>query len=365
MLSPLPYTSDAESVPYDEAVDIEKILQLIQRALQEKERRTGTRQRDVHVKMHGCATSLFQVLNDLPLELRQGLFQEPKSYPASVRFSNSSPVALADAVPDGRGMAIQVENIAGEFLPAWNPTAPTQDFVMVNHPVFIARDVKDYFRLQVARLESESHPLRGPAGALTNGSWNPAQWKWREAWSAVQVALQPPSHPLANTYYSMVPIRFGDYIAKYRVRLKTNNQHKLRGNALLAVMRKRDGLRDVLEQSIRLQEVVFEFQVQLRTSAQTMPIEDATVRWPEGVSPYQTVAALTLPIQDITAHRQAGERRSFSVWHALEAHRPLGGINRVRRQAYALSASWRDAVGNIAPSDFVRVAGRKQGEGAP
>jgi hypothetical protein len=105
----------------------------------------------------------------------------------------------------------------------------------------------------------------------------------------------------------------------------------------------RDGLRDTLETTLRSQTLAFEFQAQLWTNAQTMPIEDATVEWSEQKSPYQTIADLTLPLQDITVLRDDGERRSFSVWNALAAHRPLGGINRVRRQAYALSASWRHA----------------------
>ena len=74
-----------------------------------------------------------------------------------------------------------------------------------------------------------------------------------------------------------------------------------------------------------------------------MPIEDATVEWPESESPYRTVAHLLLPRQEIELLRQQDAYRnlSFSVWHALAAHRPLGGINRVRRRVYALSTAWR------------------------
>ena len=74
-----------------------------------------------------------------------------------------------------------------------------------------------------------------------------------------------------------------------------------------------------------------------------MPIEDASVEWPESESPYRTVAHLLLPRQEIKLLRQqdAYQSLSFSVWHALAAHRPLGGINRVRHRAYALSCAWR------------------------
>jgi hypothetical protein len=35
------------------------------------------------------------------------------------------------------------------------------------------------------------------------------------------------------------------------------------------------------------------------------------------------------------------EGLSFSPWHALAAHRPLGAVNRARKSAYAMSAKFR------------------------
>ncbi|MEZ6094542.1 MAG: hypothetical protein R3C03_09950 [Pirellulaceae bacterium] len=74
-----------------------------------------------------------------------------------------------------------------------------------------------------------------------------------------------------------------------------------------------------------------------------MPIEDATVNWPESESPFRTVARLSLPQQEIANRRFEPEYTdlAFNVWHALTDHRPLGGINRVRREVYPISAAWR------------------------
>lgn len=75
-----------------------------------------------------------------------------------------------------------------------------------------------------------------------------------------------------------------------------------------------------------------------------MPVEDATVEWPEAQSPFRTVAHLEIRQQDLaTSSFGLGDNLSFNVWNALPAHRPLGGINRVRRAAYQLSANWRGA----------------------
>jgi hypothetical protein len=39
--------------------------------------------------------------------------------------------------------------------------------------------------------------------------------------------------------------------------------------------------------------------------------------------------------------QQVNEEMSFSPWHALAAHRPLGAIMRVRKQVYEAAARFR------------------------
>ena len=57
----------------------------------------------------------------------------------------------------------------------------------------------------------------------------------------------------------------------------------------------------------------------------------------------EAVKRSKLPRQEIGLLRQqaAYQNLAFNVWHALVAHRPLGGINHVRRAAYPISAAWR------------------------
>ena len=54
--------------------------------------------------------------------------------------------------------------------------------------------------------------------ALTGGDWNPLHWHWREALTVIQIAGRLPAHPASNTYFSMAPIRYGKYVAKYRAK---------------------------------------------------------------------------------------------------------------------------------------------------
>jgi hypothetical protein len=100
----------------------------------------------------------------------------------------------------------------------------------------------------------------------------------------------------------------------------------------------------------------FEIEVQLqRAPIDAMPIDNATVRWPERRSAFEPVATLTIPrqvfwpepgmpsaIQEATQRMMAlGENMSFNPWHALEAHTPLGQINTARRHIYTAISTFR------------------------
>ncbi len=304
--------------------------------------KTGQFRADVHVKTHGYAQGEFRVLPNLPAELAQGLFEHDGIYSAVVRFSNSASQPQPDAIPDGRGMSIKVLGVEGDVVLADEQGGQTQDFVMINHPVFFARNVKDYLRLEQVLLQADNNPLAALQMAVTAGDWNPLHWHWREMLAVAQIAGHLPAHPASNTYFSMAPIRFGKYVAKYRAK-PAGDRHDSYLDLVKQMAVKADAMRLALEETLRSQQVLFEFQVQLRTTERMMPIEDASIEWPESESPYRTVAHLLLPRQEIALLRQqeAFKKLSFNVWHALAAHRPLGGINRVRRRAYALSSAWR------------------------
>lgn len=97
-----------------------------------------------------------------------------------------------------------------------------------------------------------------------------------------------------------------------------------------------------LAETLRTTALTFEFQVQLQTNLETMPIEDASAVWPEAESAFETVAHVLVPRQELESTPQGlGDNLSFNVWNAMDDHRPLGGINRVRKVAYDLSAAWR------------------------
>ena len=75
-----------------------------------------------------------------------------------------------------------------------------------------------------------------------------------------------------------------------------------------------------------------------------MPIEDASVPWPEDLSPYIAVGRITAYPQlawNEARSSAVDDGMAFSPWHGVAAHRPIGSIMRVRKAAYEMSAKFR------------------------
>jgi catalase len=110
-----------------------------------KQYSSGNARRDAHPKAHGCVKADVHVLETLPDRLAKGMFIPGKTYQAWIRFSNGSgDPTRADIKRDARGMAIKVLGVPGKKLLEDETEATTQDFIMINHPVFFATDPARY-----------------------------------------------------------------------------------------------------------------------------------------------------------------------------------------------------------------------------
>jgi hypothetical protein len=96
----------------------------------------------------------------------------------------------------------------------------------------------------------------------------------------------------------------------------------------------------------------FALQVQLQDSAQYMPIEDPSVEWDEALAPFITAANIRVPAQDFDSLEQNlfCDNLSFNPWQALPEHRPLGGINRLRKSVYEAVSVYRHARNQPTPT---------------
>src|SRR5690242_10736713 len=96
--------------------DIDAVTQL-QLAIMQKmasHRTQPAKLRGQHPKPHGCVQAQFEVLGDIPDQLKVGLFAKPARYTAYIRFSNGK--SEDDTQPDVHGMAIKLTGVPGRKI---------------------------------------------------------------------------------------------------------------------------------------------------------------------------------------------------------------------------------------------------------
>lgn len=116
-------------------------------------------------------------------------------------------------------------------------------------------------------------------------------------------------HTLGETYCSRTPLRYDDRIAKFALFPVSKPLTDLTGETVNAPLRPLD------------------------TDLETMPVENLTQRWDDKESAFVTVATLEVPPQPGRIHGETDaldDALAYSVRNTLDAHRPLGDINRAQ-----------------------------------
>ncbi|MBO9726984.1 MAG: catalase family protein [Novosphingobium sp.] len=342
---PLAYSPEIENLGDDEAALVDQLNASFDEILRITHRDYGKAVRAVHAKAHGLLSGTLKIAADLPLELAQGLFASPGTHPVHVRLSTNPGDILDDAIALPRGLALKVLGVEGERLPG--AEGSTQDFVMVNGPVFTAADVKQ-FASSLKLLAKTTDRAEGAKIAASrvlqviNGALGAVGL---ESTKLAGLGGAPQVDPLGETYFSVTPFRYGMYVAKFRLRPLSRELADLTGTKVDTSLGK-DAIRETVRRDMAHIHGEWAFEVQLQRDAHSQPIEDASVEWKEDEAPFVQVATLLLPPQESwqqTKVRAIDEGMRFSVWTGLAAHRPLGGINRARRDTYRHSSDFRAA----------------------
>jgi hypothetical protein len=311
-----------EAPPPDEQLFIDSLIDSLKQSL--RSRYTGAQTlRDAHPKMHGCVKARFIVEAELDADLRVGLFAEPRSYEAWLRFSNASSEMQPDYQRDLRGVALKLMGVPGAKLIDGEEHCTTHDFLLVSHDTFLAKNAEEFSGLAraMAQGNAPSFFLGHPRVAL-------------RYWSAIARHKSP----LEPTYSSVVPYLFGDRVVKYQLRPTTPEAWPPAGKDAPY-----NFLRESLKARLARGSFSFDFSVQVRSDAEPAEIEDASRAWPEQRHPFRKVARVELLQQDFDTPAQQvfGENLSFNPWRCLAPHRPLGGISRARRQVYRALSTFR------------------------
>jgi hypothetical protein len=307
----------------DEAALTDQLADTIEKGVREQYK-AGSARRDVHSKATGLVEAEFRVNDSLPNDLAKGIFIPGRVYQAWIRFSNGSGNPdQSDDVDEARGMAIKVLAIPGEKILECDRNATTQDFIMINHPVFLTNDPRTY--LSLVQKTSSNNLLTRLMIPFTLGLQGTRLAK--------ELGHGKISNPLQVRYFSAVPYQLGigtdRRVIKFSVKPSSPIVDPIPDNP------GHDYLRDAIRATLQKSDVTMKFLVQPKTS-DSMSVEDSMTEWDETEAPLYEVATIRILKQDLTAPEQNvfGENLSFNPWHSLPEHKPLGSINRMRKVVY-------------------------------
>ncbi len=328
------YSDDLETVSGDEGRVIDGIIASMTHESQIVAERDGGTVRASHAKSTGLVKGTLTVLPALPEPLRQGLFAAAQSYAVLMRFAQGPGEVLSDSVSTHRGVGIKVLGVQGAKLPGHD--GATQDFVLATGPAF-AQSNAETFLAAIKGIEKNTGRPEALKQAVSSTArvLNAALNAVGTDSSTFGFFGHAKRNPLADTYFSQAALRYGDHVAKLGLFPVSAD--------LIAIIDQTidtasdpDGFRRAVVEHLRSREAAFEMRVQLCTDPDAMPVEDASVPWPEDQSPYLPVARITIPAQDAysPARQSYFEALSFQPAHALAAHRPLGSLMRARLTTY-------------------------------
>jgi hypothetical protein len=260
----------------------------------------------------------FTLRDDVPSELQHGVFQPGHRYAAWVRVRRRPSGVLG-----GVEVALKLERVGayGQVLDVGLPeetAAACQDFLLTEHDTFFTRDVRDYTVLR-SILDTRDRTARARRLAVF------ALRRPRESWIAAGRLLRRSSEALAGEYHSTLAFALGTQLAvKYCIAPASQP------SAADADDRTNLPLRERLDPT-HGQSLALDFYAVV-PSRDVLPVEDPRIAWTRAGANRIAVAQIEIEPQDLQSaeRKRLAETLTFSPWHTLEAHRPLGGFNRAR-----------------------------------
>ncbi len=314
--------------------------------------------RDAHAKSCAVLSGRLTVHADLDPTLRQGMFAEPgATFDVIARISQTSGAIRSDQVRGVRGLGLKflgVSGPSGERADA-RFADTNQDFVFVTEPAFLFRDAADYAKAGM-RTARALTALPDPAMLAINRGLRAVRRvvarTGRDLPAKLRVFAEPNHHPLRQTFYTAAPVRFGDFVAKLRV---APTPATVAGAVPATIDDEHyDAASRAVAAYCTSKPAEYEVAVQLCTDEIRMPLEDATVEWPEAVEPYRPVATIRFPEQtgyDEALQDFADDVLAFNSWRGIAEHRPLGSINRLKLRVYEASSEYRHAKNGVPLSE--------------
>src|SRR6202158_4325090 len=284
---------------------------------------------------HGIVRGECIVHDGLPENLRRGIYAQPHTYRAWVRFSGPGPYITPD-IDDVGFMSISIKLMGVPAPKLMDEEKFTLDMFGVSTPTFVTPDTKANAQLQIESVKNasifyflnfhRSHVL----DFIMQGLW-----------------IKTQSSPFEAPYFSCVPYLLGEGQAmQYSVWPRSTRRTPI---PRLPLRPPDDYLRDAMVATLAKEDVEFDIRLQRQTDPHLMPIENNAVLWPEKLSPRISAATLRIPRQTFNspAQMEFAKRLSYNPWHCIAEHRPLGNQSRARRRMYAELSKLRHTMNDV------------------
>ena len=314
-----------EHIAPDEAAHHARVARVIGDLQRAKSKKFGPG-RALHRKQLLAATGTLDVLDGLPEHARHGLFAAPGRHRALVRLSNGGPDIQADRLPDIRGFALKVLDVAGDS--AMGKPTDHHDFLMINQDRAPLADSRAFIDFMEAATPG---PLGGILHLFKAHGLGGGFGRLRELFGMLNRKFDGFA---AERFNTVTPLCCGPYAVRVRLAPAGNPPPAARSKDIVADMRERLAIGDL----------TWNLELQFFVDEATTPIEDTSVSWPDSETPIVVAARLTLPRQGVDAAAAEAEAARFDAWTGLAAHRPLGEVMRARKVAYFESQKGRNAV---------------------
>lgn len=313
--------------------------------------------RDAHAKGYCALKAKFEILEGIPAEYAQGLYEKSGIHDAVIRFSNGSSRVFADRkLGFAQGLAIKVFDVPGEKLAPGEEDSTTFDFNLINHPVFFCNRIQEYTYLSRLFLDLPKYTDNGAVGKgklafnwLTNyGSRLPTKESIKTFKAVIGFTTIEPKNTLLYDFHSQGVVRHGDYMAKIRVTPTAESDKKVTRREV-DVNAREEAIRPLIIDEIREHDYQFDVQIQLCRNLKKQPIEEITTEWKESDTPFVTVARLTIPCQDVPddGHFDIMENLSFTPFRCLKENRPIGNLQQSRLKAYQIASETRHRLNDV------------------
>lgn len=350
------YSPDLEEIPENFEEYMATINKDIQNYIQETKQLSNIKHytRDAHANGYAALKAEFEIMGNLPPELSQGVYAQAGKHEAVIRFSNGSSRVLPDKLSgNAQGMAIKVFDIPGKKLAPNEADSLNMDYNLINNPVFFCNTAEHYVFISKLFLKLTDFFEKGALGKLEFAAlWATENKKAFPNWEALKElnALKtfekiPAINSFLYEFYSMGAVRHGDYMAKIRVIPTSETKQKIQDKEV-NIESEDWPYRSSIIKEIAKNDLTFELQVQLCNDLDKLPINDLTVEWDQELSPFQTVAKITIFQQEVPkdGNFEIMENLSFTPFRTIEANSPIGNLQRTRQQAYVTSSTSRHAL---------------------